>query len=104
MQFTKDGLAKLSTLTLYRLLLKNVKHYPSKNRFGIMMAIKEEFRDKRNISEEREIFVERKKAWMGVAHLQLYKEKAAELETNYSLTDRSFTESLNPKDKDFIYF
>ena len=41
---------------------------------------------------------------MGVAHLLLYKQKAEEMKTNYSLLDRNFTESLNPKDKDFIYF
>lgn len=63
-----------------------------------------EFREKRNLKEEREIFVERKKAWMGVAHLLLYKDKAEEMDKNYSLTDKRFTESLNPKDKDFIYF
>jgi len=56
------------------------------------------------LTDEREIKIERKKAWMGVAHLQLYREKAAEMETNYSLTDRKFTETINPKDKDFIYF
>jgi len=103
-QFSAEELAKLSTRTIYRLLLKNIKHYPSKNQFGIMLAIKEEFRDHRNLTDEREIKIERKKAWMGVAHLQLYREKAAEMETNYSLTDRKFTETINPKDKDFIYF
>ena len=41
MQFSAEELAKLSTRTIYRLLLKNIKHYPSKNRFGIMLAIKE---------------------------------------------------------------
>jgi len=56
------------------------------------------------LTDEREIKIERKKAWMGVAHLQLYKKKAADMETNYYMTDREFTESINPKDKDFIYF
>lgn len=41
MQFSAEELAKLSTRTIYRLLLKNIKHYPSKNQFGIMLAIKE---------------------------------------------------------------
>ena len=41
MQFSAEELAKLSTKTIYRLLLKNIKHYPSKNQFGIMLAIKE---------------------------------------------------------------
>ena len=41
MKYTKDQLVGLSTKTLYRLLLKNIKFYPSKNRFNIMLAIKE---------------------------------------------------------------
>jgi hypothetical protein len=56
------------------------------------------------LTDEREIKIERKKAWMGVAHLQLYREKAVEMEEKYSLTERNFTETINPKDKDFIYF
>jgi len=63
-----------------------------------------DFHDKRDMTGEREVFLERKKAWMGVAHLLLYKEKAEEMQKNYSLVDRQFTEALNPKDKDFIYF
>lgn len=34
-------LNKLSMLSLYRLLIKNIKYYPSKNRFNIEMAIRE---------------------------------------------------------------
>lgn len=56
------------------------------------------------MTDEREIFIGRKKAYMGVAHLLLYKEKAQDLNENYSLTDKAFTDTLNPKDKDFIYF
>lgn len=41
MQFSVEELSKLSTRTIYRLLLKNINHYPSKNKFGIMLAIKE---------------------------------------------------------------
>ena len=34
-------LNKLSMLSLYRLLIKNIKYYPSKNRFNIELAIRE---------------------------------------------------------------
>jgi hypothetical protein len=37
----QSELKKLSILTLYRLLVKNTKHYPSKNRFNIEMTIRE---------------------------------------------------------------
>ncbi len=50
------------------------------------------------------IAVERKKAWMGLAHVLYYIDKMKELNENYALVDRGVTESLNPKDKDFIYF
>ena len=37
----KEELAKLSLCTIYRMLVKNMKDYPSKNRFPILLAIKE---------------------------------------------------------------
>jgi hypothetical protein len=80
-----------------------------------MLAVKEgfffiyyltliEFHKNKDLTEERAIFVERKKAWMGLAHVLYYIEKMDELNKNYALMDRGITESLNPKDKDFIYF
>ena len=41
---------------------------------------------------------------MGVAHVMMYAEKMEELKNNYAIKDSGFTESMNPKDKDFIYF
>ena len=41
---------------------------------------------------------------MGLAHVLYYKEKMKSLNENYSLADKEQTESLNPRDKDFIYF
>jgi hypothetical protein len=38
-----------------------------------MIAMKEEFRDHLLIKEDRQIFVEQKKARMGLAHILLYK-------------------------------
>lgn len=64
----------------------------------------QEYRKNRSITDEKEIFVERKKGWMGLAHVLYYREKVNLLNENYSLQDRGMTEPLNPKDKDFIYF
>ncbi len=74
-----DEIKKLSVLTLYRLIIKNCKYYPSKNRFQIMLAAKEDFRENRTLTNERLIFIETKKARIGLSHLLLYKEKNQEL-------------------------
>ena len=34
----------------------------------------------------------------------MYKSKNEELKTNYRIADEGLVESMNPKDKDFIYF
>ena len=46
---------RMSVLALYRTLLKNMKFYPSKNRFQILLATKEEFRDNLNLKDEKRI-------------------------------------------------
>ena len=38
---TSEELAKLSVKTLYRLLIKNMKYYPSKKRFSLYLETKE---------------------------------------------------------------
>ena len=66
--------------------------------------MKEDFRENMSIMDERKRFLEQKKAKMGLAHVLLYKEKNEEMKKNYSISSDGFTESMNPKDKDFIYF
>lgn len=40
MDFTKvETFKKLSLIMIYRLLLKNMKNYPSKNRYDLLTAI-----------------------------------------------------------------
>lgn len=104
LRYSSEYLNKQSVLTLYRLLMKNMRFYPSKKRFELILSIKEEFRQNRTLTDERKIFFERKKAKMGVAHILLFSEKLGELKDNYSISESGFTESLNPRDKDFIYF
>jgi hypothetical protein len=42
MDYTKiEGFKKLTTLAIYRLFLKNMKFYPSKNRFDLLSTIQE---------------------------------------------------------------
>lgn len=53
-----NDIANLSAKTMYRLFMKNMIFYPSKNRFQILMAIKEEFRDNIKITDEKKMKVE----------------------------------------------
>ena len=63
MDWTKvEAFKKLSLLAIYRQFLKNMKHYPSKNRFELLTAIQEEFHDKRGITDADQIGKERIKA------------------------------------------
>jgi len=39
--YSNEVLATLSTLTLYRILMKNMKFYPSKKKFELLLSIKE---------------------------------------------------------------
>ena len=120
--YSNEVLSKLSTLTLYRILIKNMRFYPSKKKFEVLLSIKEgkdlskklknpfffrfflEFRKNKSLTEEKLIIIEKKKARMGVAHVMLFNEKMKELQDNYRIKDSGFVESLNPRDKDFIYF
>eukprot|EP01017_Pseudomicrothorax_dubius_P045627 TRINITY_DN7910_c0_g1_i4.p1 TRINITY_DN7910_c0_g1~~TRINITY_DN7910_c0_g1_i4.p1 ORF type:complete len:112 (-),score=22.24 TRINITY_DN7910_c0_g1_i4:151-486(-) len=99
-----EELFKLSVRSLYRLLLKNMKYYPSKNRHEILIAVKEEFHENKNLKDEKKIATEIKKARIGLNHVLYYRSKMDELNRTNTIKDSGFVESLNPKDKDFIYF
>ncbi|KAL4506966.1 hypothetical protein ABPG72_001387 [Tetrahymena utriculariae] len=96
--------ANLTTKTMYRLLLKNMKYYPSKNRFQIMMAVREEFRENKSLTDEKKIKIEKKKARIGLAHVLMYKDKGKEFVESYKIKDDLTDLHFNPRDKDFIYF
>lgn len=100
--FKVSELEKLSTLTIYRMLLKNMKHYPSKNRFGILNAIQEEFHDHKSLPPN-EIPKMRKKAEMGLRHVMYYIEKNKDLMANkyHNLDD---IEPIATKKDQNIYF
>lgn len=99
-----EEIEKMTARTLYRELFKNMKFYPSKNRFNILLALREEFRDHANLKDPKKIEIELKKARIGLSHLDLYKKKSVEFVSMYRMKDEEFSRGLNPKNKDFIYF
>jgi len=59
-----SNLSEVNNLTvkaMYRLFLKNMRYYPSKNRFEVLLAVKEEFHDHKAITDERQIRIEKYK-------------------------------------------
>ncbi|CAK78492.1 unnamed protein product (macronuclear) [Paramecium tetraurelia] len=115
MQHSIQEIQAMSLLTLYRMLIKNVQYYPSKNRFKIMLAIKESysinfykhflrFRDNRLLNDTKRITQEIKIAQMGLRNLEMYRIKNKEMKDVYKVKDDGFQDSMNPKDKNFIYF
>lgn len=83
MDFTKlETFKKLSLLMIYRHFLKNMKNYPSKNRYELLTAIQEEFHAKQDLKDPEEIKKERIKAEMGLRHVYYYIHKNSELMQN----------------------
>jgi hypothetical protein len=62
------------------------------------------YRQNKLLTDEKAIAKEVRKAKLGVAHVQLYVEKSAELTANYTNASEAFDNSLNPKDEHFVYF
>lgn len=46
-----DAFRKLTLTTIYRLFLKNMKSYPSKNRFELLTSIQEEFHENKKLTD-----------------------------------------------------
>jgi len=101
--FTSEQIHAFTSGQLYRLLIKNIRYYPSINRVEIYKEIKESFRNNKNLDDEKLRNVERKKAAMGLAHILMYNEKSNELQT-LGYNTKSEYETLNPKDDNFIFF
>mmetsp|Transcript_5607 Transcript_5607/g.6051 ORF Transcript_5607/g.6051 Transcript_5607/m.6051 type:complete len:107 (-) Transcript_5607:20-340(-) len=101
---SKEKLASMPVLLVYRHLLKAMPYYPSAKRYELIIAMKEEFRDNKNLTDEKKIEIERKKAYMGLAHALIYKDKMDKLKTEYRVPDTMVKEDLNPKGKNFVYF
>jgi hypothetical protein len=100
---TQAQVQKMAPLALYRNIIKHMKHYPSKKRFNLLLASKEEFRQNMHLKDEILIYKEIKKARIGLFHIIYYATKMKELSESYAIKP-DYVESLNPKDKDFIFF
>ncbi len=98
-----QDLLKLTNLSLYRQLIKNIGIYPSVKKRELRTQIKVLFRKNIGLENDKEIKKQRKMACMGLAHVLMYNEKNEELRHNYTTTPTNY-DSINPKDEDFIYF
>lgn len=98
-----QDLYKLSSLTLFKELYKNIMKYPISRRFEMRLAIIEAFKNSKDLKDEREIEKARKRAVLGLANVLMYNEKRDELMTEYENTPTNY-QCLNPKDEKFIYF
>lgn len=45
----------MNALQLYRTLLKSMRAYPSKNRFQLIVAMQEEFRQNKTLTDQKKI-------------------------------------------------
>lgn len=96
-------LSKISTLTMYRMLLKNLKLYPSTNRFDIMIAMQDEFHNSRKITDPEQARKSRTKAEMGLRHVLYYIEKN-ELVKQNKYHDNDDIEPFAKSKEETVYF
>ena len=101
--FTVEQLSGFSSRTLYRILLKGLKYYPSINAHEILIETKSLFRQNRMVADEETRLRERKKAVIGINHVQMYNEQNDYLQKNTGTLSKSY-ETANPRDDKFIYF
>ena len=92
-----------SNLRLYRNLLRSVQQYPSAKNYELYLEIKRIFKENRNLTDPKLIEVEKKKCRMGIAHMEMYREKNEELIISNTISAEEY-ETQNPKDENFIYF
>ncbi|CDW74305.1 UNKNOWN [Stylonychia lemnae] len=101
-----NNFEKLTARQLYRGILKNVRHYPSRNREMMREAILEDAKEWRQINDELEKKKAIKKMRMLYAHFLLYQQKMEELTSDSDAIDKhvGFTDLNRKKDEDFVYF
>lgn len=94
----------LKPLQLYRRLLKTMKFYPSRNRYQLILAMQEEFRDHRTLTDPKRIKHEINKAATGAHHVDYYVLKSRELAKGGRITEAEQKESVFTDRDDFGYF
>ena len=105
MDYTKvEAFKKLSTCLIYRLFLKEMRRYPSKNRFELLTAIQEEFHTNRSLTDGEVISKERVKAEMGLRHVYYYIHKNEEMVRRKVYHNRDEIEPFAKKREDNVYF
>ena len=81
--YTNTELKEFTVKTLYRVLLKNIKHYPSINALDILKETKSLFHLNKKLKDPKEITKEKKKAIMGIQHVLMYNEQNDYISKNY---------------------
>jgi hypothetical protein len=69
----------MKPLTLYRYLLKSMKLYPSRNKYQLILAMQDEFRTNKTLTDPKMISEEIRKAVIGAQHVGYYVKKSREL-------------------------
>ena len=102
-----EKLEELSVRTLYRLILKGMKTYPSSNRAVIRQAIVDDVHDWAKLQDEDEIAKAKKKMKMLYGHVTMWNIKMEEvMQTDTDRVDKPlpFKDINRKQDKDFVYF
>ena len=97
----------MSVKTMYRLILKGMKSYPSRNRSEMRVAIMADVRDWVKITDEEEKAKAMKKLRMLYGHITMWNMKMAEVrrEDSGRIDRPTYMRDINhKKDKDFVYF
>ena len=94
----------MKPLALYRHLLKSMKLYPSRNRYPLLLAMQDEFRSNRSLTDPKLIGIEVRKAITGAQHVDYYVYKSKELAQGGRIDPSEQKHSVFTERKDFIYF
>lgn len=94
----------LKPLMTYRRLLKGLRKYPSKNRYELLLAMQDEFRENQKLTDPIKMENERKKAIVGAQHVDYYVQKSQEFEQGGRVTPDEVRHSVFSDKKDFVYF
>ena len=99
-----ETIKNMSVLQMYRYLMKNLLRYPTINKVEVYLEVKRVFHQNKMMINSEEIEKEIRKARLGVAHVEAFIGQNEQLFTSYRNTGVLSDNSLNPKDKGFVYF
>ena len=102
-----EKIEELTVKYMYRVILKGIKTYPSKNREMMTEAIQLDVRDWAKVTEDLEKAKAMKKMRMLYGHIIMWNIKMEEVQrTDTEKIDQvlPFKDINHKKDKDFVYF